>query len=381
MEFTCEKKDLQAGVSAVERIVTTRSTLPIIGYILFEAGKGGLKISANNLEIGVQLGVKASVVKEGAILIPAKTLSGIVSKLPDGKVGFALADKGIMKISYAQSNFTVHTLPADEFPVLPKAKAGQTFAVDGSLLASMIKQTIFSVSLSEDKYVLTGVLLEIGKSPVTADASNFRMISTDGYRLAKRGEKIKVKADAKATVIVPAKALQEIARIIDLDKGEDEVKINVSADQISFRYKDTYLVSRVIQGQFPDYRQVLPKKAATKITAKTKALLASSERAAVIASGSANIVRFETKADKLHLYANTPDVGTVDEVLEVSIKGEGRRQVAFNIRLFTDVLKVVDTENAVLELTEGLGPGVVKEEGGRDYIYIVMPIRTQEAVA
>ena len=379
MEFVCEKKDIQNGVAAVEKIVTTRSTLPIIGYILFEANKNGLKISANNLEMGMELGVKAKVVKEGSILIPAKTLSGIVSKLPDTKVEFKLMDKGIIRVSYDESYFSIHTLPPDEFPILPKIKEGKTISLEPGLFLSMIKQTIFAASTSEDKYVLTGVMLELGKSSFTGDNSNIRMVATDGYRLSKRGEVLKIKEDLKASVIVPARALQEIMRVIEAGRGEEEVGITLSNDQISFRYHETYLVSRLIQGQFPDYKQVIPKKSSTKILVKTKNFLESSERAAVIAASSANIVRFEIKSGKLHLFATTPDVGTVDEVLEAEIRGENKNQVAFNIRLISDVLKVLDTEKVTLELAEGLGPGVIKQENASDFLYIVMPIRTQEA--
>jgi len=168
-------------------------------------------------------------------------------------------------------------------------------------------------------------------------------------------------------------------RVIEAGRGEEEVGITLSNDQISFRYHETYLVSRLIQGQFPDYKQVIPKKSSTKILVKTKNFLESSERAAVIAASSANIVRFEIKSGKLHLFATTPDVGTVDEVLEAEIRGENKNQVAFNIRLISDVLKVLDTEKVTLELAEGLGPGVIKQENASDFLYIVMPIRTQEA--
>jgi DNA polymerase III subunit beta len=380
MDFICEKKELQAGVSAVEKIVATRSTLPIIGYILFETSKSGLKISANNLEMGIELGIKSKVSKEGAILVPAKTLSGIVSKLPDTQVTFKMTEKGTMRISFGQSNFHVHTLPPDEFPVLPKVKEGKSLTVNAEVLAEMIRQTIFAVSASEDKYVLTGVLMEFGKSAVAGEETNFRLVATDGYRLAKRGEKIKLKEEVKGRVIVPAKALQELLRIVEMGQGDEEVKINFSNDQISFKCGEVFLVSRVIQGQFPDYRQVMPKKSTTRISVKTDAFLESAERAAVIAAGSANIVRFETKNGKLHLFASTPDVGTVDEVVEAEIKGEAKNAVAFNIRLITDVLKVINTEEVVLELSENLGPGVIKEDGAKDYLYIVMPIRTQEAV-
>ncbi|MFC1540668.1 DNA polymerase III subunit beta, partial [Candidatus Margulisiibacteriota bacterium] len=322
--------------------------------------------------------IKSKVSKEGSVLVPAKTLGGIVSKLPGGEVGFKLTEKGMVKISYNQSNLNVHTLPPDEFPVLPKVKEGNSFTIDAGRFTAMVKRTIFAVSASEDKYVLTGVLLEFGKGSLTGDSSNFRMISTDGYRMAKIGDKAKLKENAKGSVIVPARALQEVSRIIESDKDDEELKVTYTADQIAFKYKETYLVSRLIQGQFPDYKQVIPKKSNTRITIKTKLFLESAERAAVIASGSANIVRFEIKNKELHLFASTPDVGTVDEVLPAEIKGEAKAQIAFNIRLITDVLKVVGSESVVLELVENLGPGAIREEGESNYLYIVMPIRTQE---
>jgi DNA polymerase-3 subunit beta len=378
MEFTCEKKELQTGVSTVEKIVATRSTLPIIGYILFEAGKGGIKLSANNLEMGIELMIKADVSKEGSLLLPAKTLSGIVSKLPDKAVGFKLSENRTVRISYDKSHFNLHSLPPDEFPVLPKVKEGKTITIEAETLAGMIKQTIFAVSGSEDKYVLTGVLMETGKSTTAGDNSNIRMIATDGYRLAKRGAKIGTLGDGGISTIIPSRVLVELSKILESREG-DAVKINVSGDQISFRYDDVYLVSRLIQGQFPDYKQVMPKKSSTRIAVKTDEMLEAAERAAVIASGSANVTLFEVKGDKLHVSANTPDVGSVDEVVDAEIKGSEKVRASFNVRLITDVLSAVTTEKVVFEFGEGLSPGVVRPEGGEDYLYIVMPIRTQEA--
>ena len=378
MDFTCEKKDIQNGVAVVEKIVSTRSTLPIIGNLLFEVGKGGIKISANNLEMGIEITVKAKVLKEGAVLLPAKTLSGIVSRLPETVVGFKLGENGVVKISYNQSHFNIHSLPADEFPALPKIKDGKNFSVNADVFFLMIKQTIFAVSNSEEKYVLTGVLLEIGKSGAAGDNSNLRMVATDGYRMAKRGEKVELDGTGSVNVIVPARALTELSRSLE-GKREGELKIMVSNDQIIFRYADIFLVSRLIQGQFPDYKQVIPKKNMLRVTVNTKQFLDAAERAAVVASGSANITRLEVKGEKMHLSANTPDIGNIDEVLNAEVKGGENVQASFNIRLITDVLKSISTEKVVVELAEGLSPGVIRPEGGGDYLYIVMPIRTQEA--
>jgi len=381
MEFTCNKKDIQNGVSLVERIVTTKSTLPIIGNILLEAEKNSVKLSANNLEIGIELEIEAKVTKSGAVLLPAKTLAGIVSKLPEGKVGIKLNENGRVRISYGQSHLNVHTLPPDEFPMLPKVKEEKSFSIDPKPFALMIRQTIFAVSSNEDKYILTGVLLENGKSGLAGDTSNIRMVATDGYRMAKRGEKIKTEKGGQISVIVPSKALVELLRVLEMEEKENEaLEVVLSSDQIAFRYGKMYLVSRLIQGQFPDYKQVIPKKCGGKILISTREFLQSAERAAVIASGSANIVHLELKGGELHLSANTPDVGSIDERVEAEVKEGEKIQVAFNVRLITDVLKAVEGDKVQVEFAEALGPGIFKETDKNDFIYIVMPIRTQEAV-
>jgi len=379
MEFICERKELQAGVSTVEKIVATRSTLPIIGNILFEAGKNSVKLSANNLEMGIELTIKAEVEKEGSLLLPAKTLSGIVSKLPEGRISLRLNENRTVRITYDKSHFNLHSLPPDEFPMLPKVKEGKNITLDSEILADMIRQTIFAVSSSEDKYVLTGVMLETGKSQMAGDNSNFRMVATDGYRLAKKSAKVSGLGDGNINIIIPAKALTELAKIMEGGKSRP-VKIVIAGEQISFRCDDAYLVSRLIQGQFPDYKQVIPKKSTTKVTLNTAELLKAAERAAVIASGSANVTCFEVKAGKMHVTANTPDVGSVDEVINAEVKGAEKARVSFNVRLITDVLEVMSSDKVMVELGEGLSPGIIKQENDDDYLYIVMPIRTQEAV-
>jgi len=380
MEFICGKEKLLGAVSIVERIVSSKSTLPIIGNILFETKKNGIKLSANNLELGIEIFLEAKIVKEGSILIPAKTLAAMVSKLPKGQINFKVSDKGTIRVSYKQSHFNIHGLPADEFPTLPKVKEGKELTVDSALFLDMVKKTIFAVSTSEDKYILNGALFEIGRSGLGGDDSNIRLITTDGYRLAKRGEKIKDAPNIENKVIIPSRALVELSKILQSGK-EEELNITIGKDQIAFHLKDAFLVSRLIQGKFPDYKQVIPKKTSTQISIETSLFLEATERAAVIASGSANIVKLELKADKLHILATTPEVGSVDEALEVEIKGNEKTQVAFNVRLITDVLKVINTEQVCLEISGPLSPGIIRPAEGLDYLYIVMPIRTQETAA
>jgi len=377
MEFTCSRADLLKGVQAVERIVSTKSTLPIIGNILFEASKSSLTLSANNLEIGIEISVPAKVEKEGAVLIPAKTLAGIVSKLPLVDVSFKVNEKNMVKINYQESHFSIHGLAPDEFPSLPKVKEGKSLELDPAVFSKMIDQTIFAVSSSEEKYVLNGVLFETGRSDTQGDTSDVRLVATDGYRLARRGAKVGIKGVGDVKAIIPAKALAEVSRVIE-EGGGKTLKIVMGSEHVTFKYDDVYIVSRLIQGQFPDYKQVIPKSSEAQLTAATKDLLEASERAGVIASGSANIVKLEVGGGALHVIANTPDVGSVDEVVKVEVKGKDKMHVAFNVRLISEVLKALGSDKVSLELSGPLSPGVIKPVQGEDYIYIAMPIRTAE---
>jgi len=380
MELKCSRDNLYHGVQGVERIVSTRSTLAIIGNMLLEASKTKLRISVNNLEIGMEVDVKAEIVEEGAILVPAKIFSGIVSKLPDTEIIIKAIEKGMVKISYKQSSFNINGISPEEFPALPKVKEGKNFNIESNLFSEMIEQTVFSVSMSEEKYVLSGVLMELGKSQVTGDLTNIRMVSTDGYRLSKRGSKAAGIPSFESSVIVPAKALAEVSRVIQSDPG-GEVEGILGGDNLSFRYKDTYIVSRLIQGQFPDYKQVIPKSSEIKVTLNKKVFLQAIERAAVIAGSSANIVRLEVRGGKIYMVASAPDIGNINEVVEAEIKGGEKAQIAFNVRLIIDALKVIKEEKIVLELSGPLSPGLIRPVGGEDYTYIVMPIRVAETSA
>ncbi|OGC14878.1 DNA polymerase III subunit beta [candidate division WOR-1 bacterium RIFOXYC2_FULL_37_10] len=379
MEFIISKESLSYGVSLVERIVASRTTLPVTANVLFEAKKGGLKLSANNLEMGIEIALEAKVSKEGSILIPAKTLGGVVSKLPSDDISFKLKDRGIINISYKKSNFNIHGLPPDEFPQLSKVKEVKAFDVDGKTFVEMIEQVVFSASTTEEKHVLNGVFMETGKTP--ADASTLRMVATDGYRLAKVGAKIDDIASA-SSVIVPSKTMMEALRIFS--QNLSLAKITIGTDQISFKCDNVYLVSRLIQGQFPDYKQVIPKTLETKISIDLASFLQAIERASVIASQSANIVKVELRGKQLHIMASAPDVGSVDEELDVDVKGKEKSLVAFNVRLIADVLKIIDAEKVLLELGDPMSPGLIKpidSKSSGDFVYVVMPIRTQEISA
>jgi DNA polymerase-3 subunit beta len=377
MDFSCAKENVYRAIQIVEKAVSFKSTLPIIGNILLETTKEGLKLYSNDLEIGIEVVIPAKISSHGLILIPAKTLSGIVSKLPDEEIFFKVAERARLEIICGTSRFSLNTLSPDDFPALPVIKKDKVFQISGEIFQKMIQGVIIAVSQDESKHILNGILMELDNKEMT-------LVATDGYRLAKYTEQLKASLPGKATIIIPSKALSQLLFVLSQPSKTDSevglVEVAVSVDQISFKYKNVYFVSRLIQGQFPNYNQVIPKDFKTEFTLKRKELLEAFERSAVIAFSSANIVKLRIAEDKLYISANTPDLGNSSEWLALKIKGENKAQVAFNVKLIIDILKNLTGEEIIFGLNGALNPGMIKpKEEKENYLYIVMPIRTVES--
>ncbi|HAR63467.1 MAG: DNA polymerase III subunit beta [Candidatus Margulisiibacteriota bacterium] len=375
MEFSCQKEDLAKAVQIVEKAVGTKSTLPIIGNILIETTVNGIKLASNNLEIGIEVIIPATILSAGKILAPAKTLGSIVSKLPDAEVNIEIFDNQVIKINCGQSKFNIHGLAADEFLMLNKVTDGENITINAMHFKEMIRQVIFSVSLDESKHILNGVYFQFGYNPEQKE--KFRMVSTDGYRLALKEGEIEQAVTNPINFVIPTKALNEVASIIQTNE-EDNMVLNFSSDQVAFTYKNNYLVTRIIQGQFPDFNQVIPKSSLTKLLINRKNFLEAAERCSIIASSSANIIKLELSNNKLLITARTPDVGEFSELIDVDMSGDSETQISFNVRLLIDVLKIVSDEKVSLNFSGTLNPGVIKPEGKESYLYVIMPIRTTD---
>lgn len=375
MNFSCSREDLYRAIQIVEKAVSFKSTLPIIGNILLETAKEGLKLYSNDLEIGIEGTIPAKISGPGVILIPAKTLSAIVSKLPEEEVFFNVNERARLEIICGSSRFNLNTLSSDEFPALPVVKKEKSFQIPSSLVKEMVEEVVLAASTDESKHILNGVLLE-------AEGKDLTLVATDGYRLAKYTSKLKNPAIGKINIIVPAKAFNQLVFVINQtqktaeEATESSVEVGVCADQISFKYDNVYFVSRLIQGQFPNYKQVIPKDFKVELIGSRKILQEAFERAAVIAASSANIVKLKVAEDKLYLAATTPDLGSSTEWVAVKIKGPGTVQVAFNVKLILEILKTLSSEEVIFSLTGALSPGLIKPLEEKDYLYIIMPIRT-----
>lgn len=371
MKVVLNRGDLLKGISTVQSAVAAKNTMPILANILLEAREKKLELIATDLDMGIRCSVSAEVVDRGSITINAKKLSDIVRELPEASVDLEIDESHKMVLACQKSVFKIHGLPKDDFPILPEVKRDKVFKVKGSLMQEMIHKTIFAVSTDETRYVLNGVFFQ-------AEGGKLRMVATDGHRLAFIQKKLEGKADDKCNVIIPTKTLNELSKAVsDVGKGkEDEINVEIMAtdNQIKFVVEGVEIVSRLIEGQFPNYEQVIPKDSDKKLEASTADLAAATRRVAILTSEKSNSIRYHAKAGKLTISSKTPDMGEAREELDVNYKGE-EISIAYNAKYVLDVLKNVGTETISIELTQPLSPGILRPKGDADYLCVIMPMR------
>jgi DNA polymerase III subunit beta len=371
MKVVLNRADLMKGISTVQSAVAAKNTMPILANVLLEAKEKRLEFVATDLDMGIRCSVPAEVVDKGSITINAKKLSDIVRELPEASVDLEIDESHKMILVCQKSNFKVHGLPKDDFPILPEVKKDKVFKVKGSTLQEMIRKTIFAVSTDETRYVLNGVYFQV-------EGGKMKMVATDGHRLAFIQKKIEGKSDEKCSVIIPTKTLNELSKVItDVGKGkEDEVLVDIMATetQVKFSVGGVEIVSRLIEGQFPNYEQVIPKDSDKKVEASTADLSAATRRVAILTSEKSNSIKFQARPGKLSISSKTPDMGEAKEEIDVSYKGE-EIGIAYNAKYVLDVLKNVGTDTVSLELTQPLSPGVLRPKGDGDYLCVIMPLR------
>ena len=372
MKFECNSQDLQKSIAIVEKAVSNRSSLPILENLFVEIKNGFLKLRGNDLEIGIENIIPIqNVQQEGTILVKAKTLSSMISKLENQSVNIEVDDKRTFVLRGKKVDLDILGSDPNEYPAFPSVEQGSSITLTVEELKDMIRHTIFSVSHDETKQFLNGILVKNVQDKLI-------FVATDGFRLAKKQMTI-LPLEKEFSVIVPYKAVNELYRILQNESNDTKVVFNISDNQVAFKMNEFLLISRVIMGQFPDYNQVIPQVAQSVYTISRKQLLAGCERAAVIASLSSNIVRFSFNENTLTVLANTPGLGDFKEEIElVNEKGTEQRKIAFNNRLVLDVIKNTESETIRLSFNNELSPCKVEEVGNEDFIYIIMPIRTSD---
>ena len=366
MNISITKDQIIAGLQAVQNVVSTRTTLPILSNVLIRAEGSHVEFTATDLDVTVACKVEAKVVKPGATTLPVKKLFGIVRELT-GEIEIETDEKNLSSIRSGSSFFKIHGLAADEFPPLPKFKDDKKVSLPQENIRGMIRKTSFAVSTDESRYVLNGIFISLKEGKMT-------FVATDGRRLALVDEEVDISEKSAGEFIVPAKAVNELNRLLQ-EKGEVELKFG--ENQASFALKNesgfsVLLITKLIEGNYPNYRQVIPGEAKERIGVGREELVQALRRAEIMTSEKANSVKLAFGKNLLTITANSPEVGEARETMAINYKGK-EMAIAFNPRYLIDPLNALTEDEIFIELIDELSPGVVKING--PFLYVVMPMR------
>ncbi|MBO8141795.1 MAG: DNA polymerase III subunit beta [Firmicutes bacterium] len=367
MQFTCEREVLVQAVSVVERAVATRDAMSILTGILIEARAERLRLVGTDLELGIECTVDAQVGSEGTAVVDARLLSQLIRKLPGDEVQVETeSGSGTAVIRSGRAEFSLHTRPATDFPPLSGPEAPERWRVEQRLLRDMIRQTAFAAAVDEHRAFLNGVLFE-------AEGNALRLVATDSNRLAYREGVLEEPISSPRKILVPARAAQEAARMLSPDASEP-AEIAAGDNQVTISAGNARLVSRLLEGQFPNYRQVLPQAQPIRTRIGRQEFHAAVERAALLSRKGPAVVVVAARQGLLTLSAREADVGRSEEAIEIVHEGEDG-ETAYQARFLLDVLRVIDSDEVRLEFTEGDKPGVIKPADREDYLCLIMPVR------
>ncbi len=370
MKLSVMQENLARGLSVVSRAVSNRSTLPVLANVLLKTEDAGLKLTATNLEIGITYWVPGKIESDGATTVPAKLLTDLVNSLPTGdRVDLDLGSGDLLHIRCGRFESHIKGIDADEFPAIGAAGERPTTRIAQNVLRRALAETAFAAASDEARPILTGVLAKFEGDQLTLAAA-------DNYRIAVKTIPI-LDPVPDTSVVIPARALNELARILaDVDEPVDVVLAG-GRNQILFHLDGIDLVSRLIDGQFPNYQQVVPQSHTTRAILDREELLRAVRPAALIAHESANIVKLQVggEGDAGITVSANAEVGDHVGQVEAAVEGDGTT-IAFNARYLADVLTNVNADQFALELNGPLSPGVFKPIGDDQYIHVVMPVRT-----
>jgi DNA polymerase-3 subunit beta len=367
MNLTIAKEQILTGLQAVQNVVSTRTTLPILSNVLMRAADGRVEFTATDLDVTVSCSVEANVTKPGGTTIPVKKLFGIIRELNSQEIEIETDDKNVTSIRCGSSFFKIRGLAAEEFPPLPKFKEDKRVTVPQAKFRGMLKKTSFAISTDESRYVLNGIFLSLKDHKIT-------LVATDGRRLALVDEEADISDKSQGEFIIPAKAVNELTRLLQ-DNGD--VEVNFSDNQASFTLKNekgagVLIVSKLIEGNYPNYRQVIPAETKERIALPREEFLHALRRAEIMTSDKQNSVKMAFGKNNLAITANSPDVGEARETMAINYKGK-EMAVAFNPAYLIDPLNSLTEDEVFFELIDELSPGVLKING--PFLYVVMPMR------
>ncbi len=373
MKVSCLQENLAKGLGVVSRAVSTRSTLPVLANVLLATEDGRLKLSATNLEIVITCWIGAKVVEDGSITVPARTLNDLVNTLPPDQVEMELDTKTqTLHLACARTEANIKGIDATEFPLVPEPDEEVRHRIEADVLKSMINQVAFAAATDDARPTLTGVLTKIKENTIT-------MAATDGFRLSVRSAELPESAEEPMTVVIPARALSELARIAGDETEMVGISMPEGRNQVLFDMENVVLVTQLIDGNFPDYEPVIPKRYSTRTVLNAGEFAKACKMAEIFAREASHTARVlvEPGDELMPGYATISATSseTGDNVAQIDAVVEGEQvEIAFNVRYMSQVLSVMETAQVALETTKSTDPGVVRPVGDVDYLHIIMPM-------
>lgn len=366
MKIECTQANLQRGLGLVGRMVGTRATLPVLANILFKTEKGRLQLSATDLEMGISTFIGAKVDKEGSVTLPARLLTEFISTNTDEKMTIEVKDNDAVIYS-KHYKATIKGIAASEFPTIPEISPEFEAEINGNDFKTAITQTVFAAALDETRPVLAGVLLK-------AAGQEFKMAATDSFRLTEKTLKLDKKLSKESQVVVPARTMIELMRLIE-DAGGN-IRLTVGENQVAFSFGEVYLVSRVIEGAFPDYEQIIPQTIPTHSKVDRVELANAMKMSTLFARDSANNIKMKVSSKEIEVLATSPQLGENTSKIPADTKGE-ELDIAFNAKYILDILMVMGGKQVDLGFVGKLNPCVIQDATDKSYLAIVMPLRME----
>ncbi|MEL6562942.1 MAG: DNA polymerase III subunit beta [Pseudomonadota bacterium] len=371
MKISVERGVLLKAVSQAQSVVERRNTIPILANVLIEAEGSDVTFRATDLDIEVVDKAPAQVERAGATTVAATTLHEIVRKLPDGALVTLNADvaAGRLTVEAGRSNFSLATLPKEDFPVMASSEYASNFSVAAPKLRRLFDKSKFAISTEETRYYLNGVYMHVSEGE---DGKSLRCVATDGHRLARIDSDLPEGAADMPGVIVPRKTVGELRKLLDDD--EMQIAVSVSETKVRFATPDITLTSKVIDGTFPDYTRVIPVGNTRKLEVDAGDFAKAVDRVATVSSERSRAVKLALDEDRLILSVNAPDSGAAEEELAVAY-GDERLEIGFNAKYLLEIASQVDRENAVFMFNSSGDPTLMREGNDQSAIYVVMPMR------
>ncbi len=365
MKVVITREEIQTKLSKIQSIVEKRNTMPVLSHFLLEAGKKGSYITATDLETALKEPLLVSVEKEGKICIPARKMFEIVKEIEE-ELTCESVDEQWLKITVGVSKFRLACLPSKEFPAWPGMEEMEEIYIDSNILLEIIEKTVFASGESDTRYTLNGLLFHV------TPGVTITVVGTDGHRLALIERKIEGNVSEEKKLIIPKKAANELRKI--LDKTEEKVKVTLCRNHILFTIGEIQFLTRLIEGTYPSYEQVIPTDNEKKVTVNREIFEKALRRVAIMSKERSNAVKMDISQNLIAITSSNPDIGEAQDEIVVQYNGDNI-SLGFNARYFIDIIEAMSSENIIMELEAPLSPVLIKEYEKEDYRCVLMPMR------